>query len=268
MSFSHNKPFIKLIDKLTERIPLLGRILTSLFGFQEWAMLELTRIIEKIFKIDALYILNRYIMKSKWGGKVIPLNTSIASEVRFLPSQEIIEILSRSNVTGISNCYCRETQRRYNEPNCAHPLRTCIHIGTGKSLYDIPFKSENLKKVSKQKVIDLLERCDQEGLIHQLIYYPNPNFYYVVCNCCPCCCIILNRFLRYGSPQMVKSDFIAMTDPQICVNCGDCTEWCYFGARIYSNFDLEFKPDFCFGCGLCVSKCPQKAISMQLKGSP
>lgn len=267
MSFSSAEPFIKLIDKLTERIPLLGKILTSLFGFQEWAMLELTRIIEKRFKINALYILNRYILKSKWGGKVIPLNKSIASEVRFLPSQEIIEILSRSNVTGISNCYCRETQRRYNKPNCTHPLRTCIHIGTGKSLYDIPFKSKNLKKVSKQKVIDLLERCDQEGLIHQLIYYPNPNFYYVVCNCCPCCCIILNRFLRYGSPQMVKSDFIAETDPQICGNCGNCAEWCYFGARIYSNFHLEFKPDFCFGCGICISKCPQKAISLKLKGT-
>ncbi|TFG18587.1 MAG: hypothetical protein EU533_07605 [Promethearchaeota archaeon] len=256
-----------MIDKLLERVPLLGKILVSIFGFQEWTMLKITQMIEKRFKTKTLAALSRYILKNRWGGKVVPLNKTINSEVRFLPSQEIIEILSRSNVTGISNCYCRETQRRYDIPNCSHPVNTCIHIGTGKSLYDIPYKSNNLKKVSKQKVIDLLQKCDKEGLVHQLIYYPNPNFYYVVCNCCPCCCIILRNFLDNGSPQMVESDFIADTDSKKCLNCGKCVEWCYFGGRVYSNNHLEFNPENCFGCGICVSKCPQKAISLRLKTS-
>ena len=230
-------------------------------------MLEFARILEKKLNINAIISLTKYILKDRWGGKVIPLNRTIASDVRFLPSQEIIEILNRSNVTGISNCYCRETQRRHNKPNCSHPIRTCIHIGTGKSLYDIPFKSHNLKKVSKQEVIALLEKCDKEGLIHQLIYYPNPNFYYVVCNCCPCCCVILKNFLKYGSPQMVQSDFVAYTDLQNCLNCGKCVDWCYFGARVYSNDRLDFISKYCFGCGICVSKCPQNAITLRLKSS-
>ncbi len=268
MSLSHRRPFYKKIDRLLERIPLLGKILTSFFGIQEWIMLEFTRKIEKKFKINLMHKLNCYVLKGRWGGKIVPLNKNIAGEIRFLPSQEIFELLSRSNVTGISNCYCRETQRRYNEkPNCDHPLQTCIHIGSGKSLYDIPFKSNNLKKVSREEVVNLLEKCDQEGLVHQLIYYPNPNFYYIVCNCCPCCCVILSKFLRNGSPQMVKSDFVTETNPQLCVNCGKCVEWCYFGARTYSDHHLEFKQSFCFGCGICVEKCAQKAITLKLKAS-
>ena len=262
---SQSRPFFRTIDKFLEHIPLLGKILTSLFGFQEWLMLELIRILEKKFKRNFMEVFDKYILKERWGGKVIPLNKTIAGEVRFLPSQEIVELLSRSNVTGISDCYCRQTQRRHNKPNCAHPIKTCIHIGAGKSLYDIPYKSRNLKKVSRKKIIELLERCDSEGLVHQLIYFPNPNFYYVVCNCCPCCCVVLKNFLKHGSPQMVKSDFIAETDTQICLNCGNCATWCNFGARNFLTDHLEFKPEYCFGCGICISKCPQNAITLKLK---
>ena len=69
-------------------------------------------------------ILNRYILKGRWGGKVVPLNTSIHVDSRFLPTEEILEILSRSNVVGVGWCYCRSIQRRYEEPNCDHPLYT------------------------------------------------------------------------------------------------------------------------------------------------
>ena len=230
-------------------------------------MLEFTRIIEKRLKVSLMDLINRYMLKKRWGGKVVPLNKNIASEVIFLPTQEIMEILKRSKVTGIANCYCRETQRRNNKPNCNHTLRTCIHIGSGKSLYDIPRKSVNLRKISRKEVINLLEQCDNECLIHQLIYYPNPNFYYVICNCSPCCYVVLSKFLKIGFPQMIRSDFIAETDTNLCINCGKCEEWCYFRARSFSNNQLEFDATYCFGCGICISKCLQKAISLKLISS-
>ncbi len=196
------------------------------------------------------------------GGKVIPLNMNINLDVGFLPSQEILAILKRSNVTGISQCYCRTTQRKYDKPNCEFPINTCIHIGFGKFLQEIPYKSENLKKVSKQEIEELLIKCDELGLVHQLIFYPNPEFYYVICKCCPCCCVVLNRYLQFGSPQMIKSDFLAITDSNSCIDCGECEPWCYFGARKIVNGKLTHDPLYCFGCGICISKCPNKAISL------
>ena len=129
-------------------------------------------------------------------------------------------------------------------------INTCIHIGFGKSLREIPYKSENLVKVSKREIKQLLEESDRRGLVHQIVYFPNPSFYYVVCNCCPCCCVILNKFLKTGSPQMIKSDFIAYTDSVKCNNCGFCEEYCNFGARKLSKEKLTFFPDLCFGCCL------------------
>ena len=254
-------------DVLLNRVPIIGKILSFIFGAFENLMLEAFRFLDTKLNINTIKIVNRYILKSRWGGKVIPLNVNLDAETKFLPSQEILALLSRSKVTGISNCYCRETQRKHSDtPNCDHPIKTCIHIGFGKSLREIPYKSENLVKVSKSEIKQLLEESDRRGLVHQIIYFPNPLFYYIVCNCCPCCCVIMNKFLKSGSPQMIKSDFISYTDMNKCNNCGICVQRCNFGARKVIDNKLIFFQDYCFGCGMCVSECPEEAIS--LKNNP
>ena len=251
-------------DVLLAKVPLLGIILSSVFGAIEYIMLETFRFLDTKLNIYSFGIANRYVLKSRWGGKVIPLNKNFDVDTKFLPSQEVLALLSRSKVTGISNCYCRETQRKHSDaPNCDHPIKTCIHIGFGKSLREVPYKSENLEKVSKDVIRKVLEESDRRGLVHQIIYFPNPSFYYIVCNCCPCCCVILNKFLTRGSPQMIKSEFIAFTNLEKCNSSGFCEQACYFGARKLINNELKFFPEKCFGCGLCVSKCPEQAITLK-----
>ncbi|MBD3196668.1 MAG: hypothetical protein GF317_16550 [Candidatus Lokiarchaeota archaeon] len=254
-----------ILDKIFQKFPILGKILSTLFGALELPFLEFFRRIDTRFHIESMEFLNRRILKGRWGGRVIPLNINLYPETCFSPTEEIIEIIKRSNITGISYCYCRNIQRSTSTPNCDHPLYTCIHVGFGKSLYEIPMKSENLKKVSKDEVIQLLEECDERGLVHQLIYFPNPQFYYVICNCCPCCCVLLSKFLKQGSPQMIKSEFIAITDDSLCSKCGNCIEWCYFNAREFHKDSLMLNIEKCFGCGLCISKCPNKAIKLKRK---
>ncbi|MHA1193851.1 MAG: ATP-binding protein [Promethearchaeota archaeon] len=261
-----NRLFQAKFDVILSRVPTLGKLMSFAFGAFEYLMLETFRFLDIKLNINTFKIVDRYIFKSRWGGKVLPLNVNLDIETKFLPSQEILALLSRSKVTGISNCYCRETQRKNSEtPNCDHPIKTCIHIGFGKSLNEIPYKSENLVKVSKREIKQLLEESDRRGLVHQIIYFPNPSFYYVVCNCCPCCCVILNKFLKTGSPQMIKSDFIAYTDLVKCNNCGLCEEWCHFGARRIIDGSFLFNSTKCFGCGICVSKCPNNAIKLSIK---
>lgn len=252
--------FESKIDKILKKFPALGKLLSGIFGISEIFILELFRQVDKKFNIYTMGIFNRYILKGRWGGRVIPLYKNINVDLRFLPTEEILEILSRSNVVGIGKCYCRSVQRRYNKPNCDHPLYTCIYLSFGKSLYEIPNKSINLKKVSKEEIVRLFQECDERGLVHQLIYFPSPQFYYVICNCCPCCCVVMNKFIKSGSPQMIKSDFIAETNLNECRNCGECEKWCYFGARKMINGKFQFDPIRCFGCGICISKCPNNAI--------
>lgn len=265
MATFSSRSFHNKFDLLLERLPILGKIITSIFGAFEYFILETFRYLDTKLNISTFKVANQYIFRNRWGGKIIPLNVNFDVETKFLPSQEILALLSRSKVTGISTCYCRDTQRKHSEtPNCDHPINTCIHIGFGKSLHEIPYKSENLVKVSKSEIKRLLEECDERGLVHQIIFFPNPSFYYVVCNCCPCCCVVMNKFLKSGSPQMIRSDFVAETNFDVCSNCGICSNWCHFKARIYRQGSLILKPENCFGCGICISKCPENAISLKL----
>lgn len=64
---------------------------------------------------------------------------------------------------------------------------------------------------------------------------------------------------------MVKSDFVTTTDLELCINCGNCEIWCNFGARFMDNDKLQLNSKMCFGCGICISKCPNEAISLNKK---
>ncbi len=256
------REFKSRIDSILKKAPAFGKLLSSLFGVFELHILEFFRRFDKKFDVHSWSKVNKYLLKGRWGGKVVPLGKNISLGSKFISSQEILEIVKRSNIVGVSWCYCRSVQRKSDEPNCDHPLYSCIHLGFGKSLYEIPYKSYNLKKVSNEEIQNLLDECDKKGLVHQLIYFPSPQFYYIICNCCPCCCVVLNKFLKFGSPQMIKSDFIATTDLEKCVDCGICEDWCHFETRKFVNDKIQFNPNRCFGCGICVSKCPNQAITL------
>jgi len=49
----------------------------------------------------------------------------------------------------------------------------------------------------------------------------------------------------------------AVIDPERCVRCGDCLNWCRFGAISDS---LEINSLLCEGCGICWYLCPAQAV--------
>jgi MinD superfamily P-loop ATPase len=49
----------------------------------------------------------------------------------------------------------------------------------------------------------------------------------------------------------------ASIDPERCVQCGDCLNWCRFEAI---DQDFRINPFLCEGCGVCWSLCPEQAV--------
>ena len=64
---------------------------------------------------------------------------------------------------------------------------------------------------------------------------------------------------------MVQSEYIAVTDLEDCIHCGECVERCVFDARVYQNEKMAFNAEACLGCGLCVTVCPVDATVMTLR---
>ena len=59
------------------------------------------------------------------------------------------------------------------------------------------------------------------------------------------------------------SEYIAQTDMERCMHCGDCIDLCLFDARLWDGDRVTYDPSACYGCGLCVNVCPAEATTMQ-----
>lgn len=85
-----------------------------------------------------------------------------------------------------------------------------------------------------------------------------------LCSCCSCCCHDLQIVkLTNRKDLMVRSEYVASTDPDTCIQCGDCVERCLFGARVLVDEQMKYDSTACLGCGLCVTVCPVQATTME-----
>ncbi|MEW5947681.1 MAG: 4Fe-4S binding protein [bacterium] len=185
-----------------------------------------------------------------WGTKIVPVQKSIHPKVEILPIHSFEEILRRTRVAGIGECWCRTTFK-----NCDRPTNTCILLSFGDHLPSLLERDEHVAKVSIEEIREVIRRAEDVGLVHELIRCGDEETFYVICNCCPCCCVGLRGLIEFGNRLVVKADFIAEINDN-CNGCGECLERCYFSARTIENGRCVVNMEKCMGCGLCATRCP------------
>jgi ferredoxin len=87
-----------------------------------------------------------------------------------------------------------------------------------------------------------------------------------VCNCCSCCCGFLRGLKEFGAPHLlVRSDWVAVIDAELCAACGECADRCPTQAISFDDrvMALQVVPDRCIGCGVCTVSCPGGGITMR-----
>lgn len=70
------------------------------------------------------------------------------------------------------------------------------------------------------------------------------------------------------APKLIRKEQffgvkIAVIDPSLCTQCGQCQEHCRFHAVAPYGNDFTINPLRCEGCGVCVQVCPAGAIRME-----
>ncbi len=190
------------------------------------------------------------------SSKVIPVSESLSSKQWVLPTEQVLEILTNANSVAIQDCECRTYYKR-----CDKPLEVCFLLN---KVGDKFVSKKEARHVSLAEATDILKKANENCLIHLALYMPDHEIF-ALCSCCSCCCHELQIVkLAERKELMVHSEYIAATNNESCINCGDCIDRCIFDARIFNDKKMEYNPKACLGCGLCVTVCPVDATTMIL----
>jgi ferredoxin len=190
--------------------------------------------------------------KLNWGTRIVPIGKAIRPDITIIPIQDFEELLCRAKVRGIGQCWCRTTFK-----NCNRPTDTCIYLSFGEYLPDLLERDGHIAKVSRQEIREVIQRAEDAGLVHELIRAGDDESFYVICNCCPCCCAGLRGLIEFGNNMVVKSDFLSEVNDN-CIGCGTCLKRCHFSARTVEGGRCIVETEKCFGCGLCATGCPNR----------
>ncbi|MCU0222808.1 MAG: 4Fe-4S binding protein [Acidobacteria bacterium] len=215
---------------------------------------ELAELVEEYFPA---------LMKSLGGhrpgmARVVPVGVHIDAPPAVLPYESVRSILDDGGSFRVMPCICRKEQATLGSP-CSHTPETCLAISPDPAgLQDFPACG---RRIEREEALALLDRFEQEGLVHCTYNVrTGPMF---ICNCCPCCCGFLRGITEFEAPNfLIRSNWVAEVEAGECLACGTCVERCPTGAIVARDDAVAVTDERCIGCGVCVVTCAGGALRL------
>lgn len=181
------------------------------------------------------------------------------------PKARDIVLQSPPEIT-IFECGCRNARENHCEPT-----QVCMFIGNPFAEFMHEHHPESSRKISQEEALEILREEHERGHVHNA-WFKNATAdrFYVICNCCKCCCGGIEMMNKYGTKMVASSGYVAKIEVSECIGCGNCEAICPFEA-IRVNSIAEVNWEKCMGCGVCVDQCDQHALSLvrdEKKGIP
>ena len=197
-------------------------------------------------------------------ARVITVEQEIPAGMEVQPYDRISRYIENAPYISVGTCYCRHFAELLGDP-CDKPKEVCMGLGPA-AVFTAQRGIGRL--VSKEEALDILKRCEEEGLVH--CAGNTGKYVEFICNCCTCHCGIIQGLRDANRPgSAAVSSFIASLDEEVCSGCGDCVERCPMDALTMGDDVAALDSDRCIGCGLCVSTCPTGALKLEPReGAP
>ncbi len=78
--------------------------------------------------------------------------------------------------------------------------------------------------------MEILQRAEDNGYVHQITNIDGEDKIFAICNCAVGVCNALRTSQLFNTPNMSRSAYRASVEPEKCVACGRCVEYCPAGA--------------------------------------
>jgi len=214
-------------------------------------------------------------------NRIIPAYRAIKDIPDILPGEDIREVFKAQRRIAVVPCSCRYRTTAVDE-HCAHTAEEeqwhCFQFNRGA---DYALAREAGKELSIDEALALLDKVEEDGLLHTWQNNSELTGMTVSCQCCRDCCmnaVPMDIIKEPLDKLWAKSRFIALVDQEACIGCQTCVDRCPFDAiemvkpedaAKSKKLKARVDPEACFGCGVCVVGCDKtQALSMKLVRPP
>ncbi len=163
------------------------------------------------------------------GMHVIPVEKAIESENTSIDIEHISHWLDKyEGKYAVSPCSCRQ-ERHERGVGCADdPNHWCIAVG---DMADYMVQSKKPGHyIDRDEVMRILKVAEDNGFVHQTTNIDGSDKIFALCNCDVKICNALRTSMLFNTPNLSASAYTAKVNPQNCVACGRCVEYCPAGA--------------------------------------
>ena len=162
------------------------------------------------------------------GMHVIPVEKAIPAESQSLPIEHLSHWLKKyEGHIGVSVCSCRKQQRIRGEGSGDIEADWCIGVG---DFADYCRETNHGRDITYEEAMEILQKAEDRGYVHQITNIDGEQKIFGICNCNVNVCYALRTSQLFNTPNLSRSAYVAKVEPENCVACGRCVEYCPAGA--------------------------------------
>ena len=159
--------------------------------------------------------------------RVMPVMSAIENDSHAASYDEVRTLIENATAISVGPCSCRRARRLMGE-GCGHLEEDmCMYLNDNARCFS---EQGYHRLVSKEEAYEILQRAEDNGLVHEINQTPGFEDTNAICNCCGCSCFALRIAELFRTPRAIRSNYIARVDKEKCVACGQCVENCQTNA--------------------------------------
>ncbi len=185
---------------------------------------------------------------------------------KVIPFEDITKYIEDYEDIAVAHCYCRHSKDLLDDPcKLGAPKENCFLLDKSAQF---AIEQNFGRRVSKDEAIKILKEAEDYGLVHKVFHVHSDldRGIEAICNCCKCCCGILNFYSRGALPLHTVSSYLAKVDEEICTGCSICLKICPMETISVDDTLAVVHEEKCIGCGLCAYHCTEQAIHLKRTG--
>jgi ferredoxin len=215
--------------------------------------------------------------EGKAYSRVVPAYKALEGVSGVLPCEDYRELIKAQELIAIVPCPCRMGMT-FVDRHCSvtkeEKRANCFQFGRGA---EYAIKRGTGVKLSTKEALDLLDKIEEDGLIHKWANKAEAYGVAVACQCCRDCCFpyaALDQAKISIGTAWEKSRYEAYVDTEKCTGCQTCVDRCQFDAiemqKVPGSKKMKALVDGekCFGCGVCVVGCDKGGMKIKAVRPP